>query len=826
MVTMRGFFTIDLRDAVRSLRRTPVVTVIAVVSLALGIGANTALFSILDSLALKALPVRDPARLVLVGDRSWTNPIWEQIRERRQQLFADAFAWSEDSFNLALRGRTDFVDGAWASGGMFDVLGVHALIGRTFTTADDARDGGPDGPVAVVSYRFWERRFGGAPDAVGRQLSINGVSTTVIGVAPPGFFGPDVGRTADVIVPIGIRALVPGEAKSLDNRAMWWLSVMARLRPGQTAAEAAAQLDAVRPQIRAATLPPDWPAAMQARYLSTPLALVPASTGESDLRREYLTPLEIVLGVVGAVLLIACANLASLLLARAASRRHELSVRLALGASRFRLTKLLLLESGLLAAGGAGLGLMVAKWGSALLVRQLTTDPTGVTLDLSFDWRVLAFTTGIAALTALLFGLAPALGVGRVAPNEVMKEHSHSVIGDRRFGVRSAIVVGQVALSLALVVAAALFVRTLAALTGAPLGFTPDRLLSARLDARAGDPGREELLSIYERVTASAAAVPGVANAAISVLTPVSHRAWNTVINADPDAPASTAGERLAWVNVVSPGWFGTFGMHVLNGRDFDDHDAKGAERVAVVNESFARRFLPGRSPVGMQIRTDLEGADTNAFRIVGVVNDSVYESARAGFAPTLYVPLAQLNRVMSSAVLTVRAERGEPDALAHDLADAIARADRTVAFTIDPVSEQVSASIRQERLVAMLAGFFGALALLLAAIGLYGVASHSVNQRRAEIGIRMALGADASGVIRLVLARLTMLLAGGVAAGVALSWWTSRFVATLLFGLGPRDPATFAAAAALLVSIGLLAGWIPARRAARIDPVRVLREG
>ena len=589
---------------------------------------------------------------------------------------------------------------------------------------------------------------------------------------------------------------------------------MARLRPGQTAAEAAAQLEAVRPQIRAATLPQDWPAAMQARYLSAPLALVPASTGESDLRREYLTPLEIVLGVVGAVLLIACANLASLLLARAASRRHELSVRLALGASRFRLTKLLLLESGLLAAGGAGLGLVVAKWGSALLVRQLATDPTGVTLDLSFDWRVLAFTTAIAAATALLFGLAPALGVGRVAPNEVMKEHSHNVIGDRRFGVRNALVVGQVALSLALVVAAALFVRTLVALTGAPLGFTPDRLLSARLDARAGDPGREELLSLYGRVTASAQTVPGVANAAISVVTPVSHRGWNTVIDAEPDAPPSTARERMAWVNVVSPGWFSTFGMHVLDGRDFDSHDANGAERVAVSNESFARRFLAGRAPVGMQVRTDLEGSDTTAFRIVGVVNDSVYQSARAGFAPTLYVPLAQINRVMSSAVLTVRAERGEPGALAHDLADAIARADRTVAFTIDPVSQQVSASIRQERLVAMLAGFFGALALLLAAIGLYGVASHSVNQRRAEIGIRMALGADASGVIRLVLARLTVLLAAGVAGGIALSWWTSRYVATLLFGLGPRDPATFAAAAALLVGIGLLAGWMP--RAAR----------
>jgi predicted permease len=823
--SMASLFTVDIRDALRSLRASPVVTVVAVLSLALGIGANTALFSILNSLLLKSLPVRDPGQLVVIDDGSWTNPIWEQIRDQRREIFADAFAWSTSRFNLSPRGETDFVEGAWASGGMFDVLGVQAAIGRTFTLNDDARDGGADGPVAVISYNFWQRRMGAAPDVIGRKLTLDGLDVTIIGVAPRGFFGPDVGRTADIIVPLNVIALVPGQARMLDGRSTWWLEIMGRLKPGQTIDQAAARLNAARPQIRQATLPPDWRAKDQDQYLTKPLALVSAATGESNLRSSYERPLRIVLGVVAAVLAIACANLANLLLARAASRKHELSLRLALGASRFRLAKQLLAETAILASAGAALGLMVAQWGSALLVRQLATPGSGVTLDLSLDWRVLAFTAAVTGATALVFGIAPVVGLSGVSANDAVKEQSRSVTGDRRFGVRNVLVAIQVALSLALLIGGVLFVRTLTALSGTKLGFDAGGLVVINVDARRNDEARAARLALYERLREAASAVPGVSATAVSVLTPVGSMRWNTIVEPTPATAALAEKQRLPWVNVVSPGWFRTFGMRIIAGRDIDDHDVTGSERVLVVNESFARRFFGQQSAVGQHIRTGLEGPNVYPYRIVGVVNDAVYSSARRGFEPTIYAPLAQLEDVGPSAVITVRASGALADTLGRELSAAMNRAEPRISFTIRPLSGQLRASIRQERLVALLAGFFGALALLLAAVGLYGVASHSVTQRRGEIGIRMALGADPRGVVRLVLGRLAWLLAFGIALGVATSWWTVQLFEKLLFGLAPRDPLTFTTAVLVLVFAGLLAGWFPARRAARIDPVSALRE-
>lgn len=819
---MKGFFTTDLPSALRSLRATPVVTIIAVVSLALGIGANAALFSILNSLVFKTLPVRDPAGLAIVDDGSWTNPIWEQIREHRRDLFDDAFAWSATRFNLSANGATDYVAGAWASGAMFDVLGVRPEIGRTFTPADDVRGANA---VAVVSHSFWQNRFGGTSDVIGRQLSIEGVAITVIGVMPPSFMGPDIGRRADIVIPINVLSQMPRGTESLDGRSNWWLEIMVRLRPGESVDQATARLDALQPAIRQATLPQNWPAKELEQYLKTPFKLVSAATGESSLRQSYLTPLQIVLAVVGGVLLIACANLANLLLARASARRHEMSVRMALGATRWRLAKQLLAESALLASAGAILGLAVARWGGSLLVAQLSTDRTTVTLDLSTDWRVLAFTAAVAAATTLIFGLAPVFGVSGIAPQDAIKEHSRTVTsGERRFGIRNAFVAGQVALSLTLLVAAALFVRSLGALLNAPLGFDPRPLLAADVNTGRVE-GREAKLALYEGLRTSAASVPGVSSAAISVLNPVGTMAWNTRLEQMPQQAQLTDRQRIVWVNVVSPEWFETMGMHLTAGRFFDNHDVRGAPRVTIISQSLARRLYPDGPAVGRELRAGLEGPDVYNIRIVGVVNDSVYRSQRAGLQATLYTPLAQIDDILGTMVLTVRAANGHPEPLTRDFADAIVRSNKDVAFTIRPVSAQLRSAVRQERLVAILGAFFGGLALVLAAVGLYGVTSYGVSRRRAEIGVRMALGADPSGVIRLVIGRLVMLMAFGVAAGLALSWWTSRYVETLLFGLGPRDPATFAAAAALLVAIGLIAGWIPARRAASIDPVRVLRE-
>ena len=823
--TMKSLLTFDLRDALRSLRASPGITGVAVLSLALGIGANTALFSILNSLLLKTLPVRDPARLVILDDGSWTNPIWEQIRDRRRDLFEDAFAWCGTRVNLAAQGETDFVEAAWASGGIFDVLGVQAARGRVFTEADDVRGGGPDGPVAVVSYGFWERRMGGRPDAIGRRLTLDGIAVTVIGVAPAGFLGPDVGRSADVIVPIGALTLVPGQARMLDGRSTWWLEIMARLKPGQSVEDAEAKLNAVRPQIREATLPQDWSAKDQAEYMSEPLKLLPAATGQSDVRGTYGKPLQVVLIVVGAVLAIACANLANLLLARAASRRHELGVRLALGASRFRLAKQLLAETAMLAGAGAALGLLIARWAGPLLLRQLDTPSSRVTLDLSLDWRVLLFTVAVTAVTVIVFGIAPALGVSGISASDAVKEQARTVTNDRRFGLRNALVAVQLALSLALVVGGVLFVRTLTSLTATPLGFNPNGLIAVNVDASKGDEAREARLQLYGRLHESAAAVPGVSNAALSVLTPVGSMRWNTIVEPTPASAGTTDKQRTPWVNIVSPGWFRTFGMRVIQGRDFEANDTARAPRVMIVSETFARRMFGSEGAVGQELRTGLEGPKVMAYRIVGVVNDSVYSSVRKGLEPAIYVPLAQLDDMLASVVITVRAADGQAEKLSRGLSAAMAQTDGRIDFTIRPVSGQLRASIRQERLVAILAGFFGALALLLAVIGLYGVASHSVTRRRAEIGLRIALGADPAGVVRLVLARLGWVLGAGLGLGIALSWWSVRLVDTLLFGMRARDPLTFALAAAVLLMAGLLAGWIPARRAARIDPVQALRQ-
>ncbi len=819
----------EVRHALRSLRATPIVSAVAILSLALGIGANAAIFSLLNSLILRALPVREPQRLVILEDGSWTNPIWEQIRARQDQLFDGAFAWSGTRFDLASGGETDYATGLWASGRLFDVLGVPAILGRTFTTADDARGGGPDGPVAVIGYGFWQRHFGGAADVVGRSLTLDRVPFTVIGVTGPGFFGPDVGRAFDVAIPIGVEPLLRPDRSALDQRSWWWLNVMARLKPGQTATQATAALRGVQPQIREATLPDRWRPEDLGAYLKEGLTLEPAASGASFLRRRYQQPLLAIMIVVALVLLIACANIANLLLARATARRHELSVRLALGASRWRLARQLLTESLLLAGIGAAVGLAFAKWGSALLVRQLSTASSPVFLDLSLDWRVLGFTAAVAAGTAILFGTVPALRAARVEPNEALKDQGRGVAGERRLGLGHSLVVGQVALSLVLVVAAGLFMRTFSALASLDLGFDPSRVLVVNVNAQRSGSPMDRRLDLFARVR-EAAAVPGVAHAAVSLVTPVSGTTWNNRIDVQ-DGPPLPEKERIAHINYVTPDWFATYGTRILAGRDVAAIDRAGSPPVAIVNEAFARKFLNGRNPLGRMVRQESRPGRKNPFmEIVGLVRDAVYLSLRDPVPPTMYLPLDQFDMADggpggSFASLSVRAAAGSPAQLARPVVDAVLHVDPQLSLTVRALADQVDASLTQERLVAMLSGFFGALALLLAGIGLYGVTSYAVSRRRTEIGIRMALGANPGGVTRMVLGRVAVLVGAGVAIGGLASVWASRFASSLLFGLQPRDPITLAVSAAVLLGVGALAGWLPARRASRIDPARVLRD-
>jgi predicted permease len=816
---------------------------VAVLSLALGIGANTAIFSIVNSLLLRALPVREPQQLALVTDdpnrgiTSWTNPIWEQIRQRRD-AFDGAFAWSTSRFNLSAGGETQFVDGIWASGGLFDTLGVTAMLGRTFTETDDARGGGPDGPVTVISYAFWQRRFGGAADAVGRTLNIERIPYTIVGVTPADFFGPDVGRAFDVAIPIGTEPLLRGKESALDEKWFWWLTVMVRLKPGQSVDAATATLRGLQPQIREGSLP-DGPPGAVGDYLKEKFTLVAAGTGNSGLRRRYERPLLTILVVVALVLLIACANIANLLLARATARRHEWSVRLALGAPRWRLARQLLTESLLLSGAGAALGVLIARWGSRLLVRQLSTQTTTVFLDLTLDWRVLAFTSAVTIVTAILFGTAPAFRAAAVAPIEALKEHgaasARGASAARRYAfvgglnLSSGLVVAQVALSLVLVVAAGLFMRTFGSLANLHLGFDRDRVLLVNINAQRTDIPPADRLATWARIRERVLAVPGVAAAAVSFVTPVSGNTWNNRIEVSGSVSLPER-QRQSNFNAITPGWFTTFGTPVLAGRDFNEGDSKNAPPVIVVNQAFAKKFLNGANPIGHTVVLGVGSrAPSPPRQIVGLVADAVYRALREPVPATMYSPVAQFDDRRApppaSVSISVRSAAGSPALLARSVGGAIGDVNRDLALTFRLLSDQVNASLTQERVVAMLSGFFGALALLLAGLGLYGVTSYAVSRRRAEIGIRMALGAAPAGVVRLVLGRVTVLVAIGVLVGAGMSLWAAKFIETLLFGLAPRDPGTLAAGSVVLALVGALAGWLPAHRASRIDPAEVLRD-
>jgi putative ABC transport system permease protein len=823
-------FLQDLRYGWRSLGKSKAFALVAIASLALGIGANTAVFTVVDALILRTLPVHEPARLVRLDGSSWTNPIWEEIRARQHQLFAGAAACSDMDFDLASGGEADFAKGFFASGGFFEVVGVPAILGRTLSPADDRRDGGSEGPAAVISHAFWMRRFGGSADVLGRPLALNGVPFTIVGVTPPGFFGPTVGRSFDVAVPLGMvdRVQNNGERGWLLDRSTWWLEIVARLKPGQSVEAASQALQAVQPQIREATLPPKWSTRALEGYLSEDrLTLVPAATGLTDVRGRFERPLWTVMAVVALVLLIACANLASLLLSRANARRQELGARLALGASRRRLMRQLLTESLLLAVPGALAGLLFARWGSRALVDLIVTREGIVNVDVSLHWRVLLFTAAVTLATTLLFGIAPALRAGRLSPRDAIQQQGRGMIGAGPGAVGRPLVVAQVALSLVLLFGAGLFLRSFARITARDLGLRQDPVLLVYLDAQRSAAGPEQRAALFARVREATAALPGVAQAAVSSIAPVSSNAWNERCEMD-GAESLAERERIAWFNAVTPGWFGTFGIPLLAGRDVDVRDRSGGPPVAVVNEAFVRRFSPGTSPVGRQVRREgPPGTHLPPVEIVGVVRDAVYRSPRETIGPTVYLPLAQLDLadMRPFAALAVRAQGGSPAQLTRSVAKALQEVDPRLSLTFRPLAEQVRSAVTQERVVALLSTIFGVVAALLAAIGLYGVTSYAVSRRRTEIGVRMALGADASGVVRLVLRGAASLLAAGIAIGTAASLLAAGLVRSLLYGLEPRDPLSLVTAAVALVAVGLLAAALPARRAARIAPAEVLRE-
>jgi putative ABC transport system permease protein len=814
----------DIRISARMLRQSPVVTLVATLSLALGTGATTALFALYDSLLLRELPVREPERLVLLSDdreySAWSNPLWEEIR-RRPQLFEDAAACDLflTPFTVSHEGKTHAVNGLWASGRFFDVMGVPAVLGRTLRESDDRRGGGPDGPVAVVSHGFWQQRLGGAADVIGQQLSVERVPFTIVGVTPPEFFGLHVGRAFDVAIPIGTEPLILGPGSMLDERQISWLHILFRLKRGQTREAAESRLRGVEPQIREASCPAggrDGPSRSNG-----PFALRTTATGESLARGSYQKPLVLVMGVAALVLLIACANIANLLLARAAARQREVGIRRALGASSARLVRLCLVESLLLAGLGAVLGLVVAAWGSRLVVSQLSSASSTFFLWMPLDWRRLGFMAAVAVASAILFGMAPAWQALRVRPAVVLGANGRALDAGGRQRLGQALVVGQVALSLALVVVAILLVRSFAMLATRAVGFDRDRVLVATADVQRSGESRDQQMATVGRIRDAVAAVPGVAAVTASWQTPATGMLWNEQL-ARADYPSLAEAERRVLVNYVSPGWFATYGTPLLAGRDLTDRDSTPEPAAAIVNEAFARRYLGGPSAVGSTIRI-VRGADPIPLEIVGLARDSVYESLRDAMPPSMYLPFSFVP--LFGVSISARVAKGSPAHLANDVEAAIRRVDPHLAVTVRSLDAQIGATLVRERLMAILSAFFGGLALLLAGLGLYGVTAYAVGRRRAEIGIRLALGAAPGSVVRLVLRRVAFLVLFGVAMGAIAGFWVARLTESLLFGLRPHDPLSFALAALVLAAAGLLAAWLPARRAARIDPAVVLRD-
>ena len=815
----------DTRYAFRTLRANPGFAATAVLSLALGIGANTAIFSMINAVMLRSLPVEDPQRLVQIdsppGGGYFTNPIWEQVRDH-QQAFSGTVAFGTNRFDLAAGGESQFAEGLWVSGDFFRVLGVPAMRGRVFTPDDDLHGGGHAGPVAVVSHGFWKRHFASDPEIVGKTIRLNRHPFTIIGVTPPWFRGLDVDTAYDVAIPIGCEPILHTDRSALAARSWWWLRILGRLTPGETPQQAEAKMKALAPGVNRATLPTDWDADGQRQYLQRSFALGPAATGFSATGHEYRKALFTLMAVVGLVLLIACANIANLLLARAAARQREISIRLSIGAARRRVMRQLMSESLLLSLLGAAGGLLFAVWGSRLLVRFLSKQGSELQLDTAPDLRVLAFTMGVAVLTGLLFGLAPALRATRVSPNNVLKEHARGVAAGR-FGLGRVLVTGQVALSLVLLVGAGLFLGTLRNLLSTDLGFSRHNILLVRAAMMQSNVPKAQRPRVYREIVERLRAIPGVSSASSSLLTPISGDAWNNVVS--PEGYTSKGkDDRLVYFNRVSPGYFATMRTPLLLGRDFSEHDDAGAPKVMLINESAARRFFGLANPIAKTIRAESSPGKQDVYQVIGVVRDAKYEEVNEDLHLSAYLACAQDTEPWSEVTFEVRSER-PVEAVIPPVRAAVGEVNRGISLEFRNFETQVNESLLQPRMVALLSAFFGGLALLLAMIGLYGVTAYGVARRQAEIGIRMALGAQPGSVVWLVLREVAGMLAIGTVLGLGASLTAGRLVASLLYGVKPYDAAPLAIAAVVLGIATGIAAYLPAHRAARLDPMAALRE-
>jgi len=816
----------DFRGAVRIFRTSPGFALVVVATLALGIGANTAIFELIDAVLLQSLPVQNPKQLVQLrltegaqtrGNNSTpypavTNPIWEKLRDDHEGLSGTA-AWAETAFSRDSGGDARFVSGLYVSGEFFRVLGVRPFAGRVFTSADDQP--GCGSPGAVISYGFWQQEFGGR-QALGQKLMLNNKPVEIVGVTPANFFGVAVGDNFDVAVPICAQPWL--ETKNILNAStQWWLSVIGRLEPGCSVRQVAAHLDAISPGIFASTLRPDYPRENIRDYLAMKLTAEPASSGVSMLRETYSDPLRFLLGIAGLVLLITCANLASLMLARTAARERDMAVRLAVGAGRWRLIRLVLGESLLLSLAGGLCGAALAQGLSRALVAYLH-----LSLGFTLDWRLFAFLLGMSLLTCLLFGLAAALRASRTAPGAALKTGGRGMTASRGgLGFRGALVASQVALSLVLLFSALLFTESLRNLMTDDLGFEAKGVVTVWADFSRLHVPANRRAAFQQELLDRIRSTPGVEKAASTNIVPLGGSGWDNTVWID--GHDSTQRE-ISNFSSVSPDYFSALRIPIVSGRDFSSQDTGQSPRMAVVNEAFARKLGLGANPIGARFwREATTSYPAQLIEIVGLVKDTKYHSIRRSDEPIAYLASAQDTDAESNIQVLVRTRDPldtEEEALRHTLHEVSA----AISFQFGGLEDQIQQSLVAERLLATLSGFFGGLAVILAMTGLYGVMSYTVTERTTEIGIRMALGARRTSITGMVLSKAIMLLGIGLAIGTGLSLLAASAMASLLFGLKPRDPATLVGAAALLAGVTLAASLIPSLRAANVNPIDSLR--
>jgi predicted permease len=832
----------DLRYSLRVLVRSPAFTTVAVLSLALGIGANVAIFTVVNAAMLRSLPVDHPERLVAFGyalrekspfrigatsghgNVSLSYAAFEELRAKSGAM-SGVFAFASlglgsHEVTVNAGGEPGMAAGEMVSGGYFTGIGVSTILGRAISD-DDMKPGAPN--VAVLSYRYWSRQLGAERSAVGSSIAINGTPFTVVGIAPPQFFGANPRMAPDLWIPLretpnlypwGVR--IPSRPSQFADPNWWWCDVMGRLAPGVSAQQARAELELrFQNSLHAASgqsvSPEDLPH----------LKVEPASRGLDELREFYSEPLRILAAVVGLVLLLACVNVATLLLARANARQREMGMRLALGAGRGRLIRQLLIESVVLSLAGGLLGIVFAQWGSRILVLMMASRDGALGLDIHPDPAVLAFTAAVSLLTGVLFGIAPAFRATRADPAAQYRQAAGRAAG--RFHLARVLLAGQVAFSVVLLFGAGLFVRTLQKLEGQEFGFNRDNLLLFSLNPRPGGYEGERLVARYSEILDGLRAVPGVRSATASAFALLS--GWMNGSSASADAgPIPQGDARQVYWNIVGPDFLDTMGMRLALGRDIDFRDIRGNRRVAVINETMARRFFPGGSPVGRRFCLKERFDPSDAYEVVGVSRDAKFDSVRADVPATAYVPYAVAGPALGKLCFELRTP-GDPATVLPGVRRAVRAVDPSLPMIdVKTQAEQVAEALAQEHMFARLTGFFGLLALLLVAIGIYGTLAYTVTRRTGEIGVRVALGARRGQVLWMVLRESALVIACGVAVGLPAALALTRYVASMLFGVKPHDPAAIAAMLLLLTTAGATAGLIPAHRASRIDAMSALR--